>query len=465
MGITAYGLVGIFATLQTIFGLLDMGLSATLNREMARLSLRSEKNQEMRNLVRTMELIYWAISAIIGIAVVAIAPLIAKHWLQTDKLSLETTHKAIITMGLAMAFQLPFSFYSGGLQGLQRQVLFNVIVVTTATIRGVGAILILWLVSPTILAFFTWHIVISTLQTFLAAWFLWRSLPKTGINASFRIEILRGIWRFSTSMSGIAVMSVLLSQLDKVILSKLLTMEMFGYYTLSGMMAMNLYRLIGPVSSALYPRLTQLVAIGDHDGLKQLYHQGCQLMSVLILPIAVIVAFFPKEILLLWTRNPTTVEYTSLILRFLIIGTALSGLGYIPYALQLAYGWTTLTFYSNVGMAIILVPFIFIMTPHYGAVGAAVVWVILNSGYVLVVLPIMHRRLLQGEMWRWYVEDVGLPLTVVIMIAGLGRWLINKPVSQLLVLIYLGIVYIIALLMSTLAAPRIRVWVFNQTLK
>ena len=35
MGIESYGLVGIFASLLALFGLLDMGLSTTLNRELA----------------------------------------------------------------------------------------------------------------------------------------------------------------------------------------------------------------------------------------------------------------------------------------------------------------------------------------------------------------------------------------------------------------------------------------------
>ena len=38
MGIESYGLVGIFASLLALFGLLDMGLSTTLNRELARFS-------------------------------------------------------------------------------------------------------------------------------------------------------------------------------------------------------------------------------------------------------------------------------------------------------------------------------------------------------------------------------------------------------------------------------------------
>ncbi len=51
MGIESWGLIGIFVTLQAIFGILDMGLSSTLNREMARLSVLPGKEQEMRNLV------------------------------------------------------------------------------------------------------------------------------------------------------------------------------------------------------------------------------------------------------------------------------------------------------------------------------------------------------------------------------------------------------------------------------
>ena len=37
LGIEAYGLIGLFATLQAWLSLLDLGLSPTLNREMARL--------------------------------------------------------------------------------------------------------------------------------------------------------------------------------------------------------------------------------------------------------------------------------------------------------------------------------------------------------------------------------------------------------------------------------------------
>src|SRR3990172_3106780 len=150
LGIEAYGLIGIFATLLAVFGLLDMGLSSTLNREMARLSVQEGKSQEMRDLVRTLEIPYWAVGLLLSVIVCLLAPFIAYRWVNVENLAPRTVQTAIVLMGLAVAFQWPMSLYSGGLMGLQRQVILNAINVVMATFRGLGAVLILWLVSPTV---------------------------------------------------------------------------------------------------------------------------------------------------------------------------------------------------------------------------------------------------------------------------------------------------------------------------
>ena len=154
MGVESYGLIGIFATLQAIFIILDMGIGATLTREMARLSVLPGKEQEMRNLVRSLEVIYWCVAVFIGMAIMTISSFIAHHWVKAGQLSPQTIEQALRIMGFAMALQWPASFYSGGLMGLQRQVLLNVINIGMSTLRGAGAVLILWLISPTIQAFF-----------------------------------------------------------------------------------------------------------------------------------------------------------------------------------------------------------------------------------------------------------------------------------------------------------------------
>lgn len=456
LGIEAYGLVGMFVTLQAMFGILDLGLSSTLNRELARLSVHPDKPGEMGQLVRTLEVIYWAVAAVIGLTVLLLASFLAHHWVHPDRLTPATVQQAFLIMGLALACQWPLGFYSGGLMGLQRQVLLNVINIIAATLRGAGAVLLLWLVSPTIQVFFIWQAAVGALQTLAVGWWLWRLLPAGGPPPRFHPQVLRAVWRFAAGMSGISVSYVILANMDKIILSRLLTLEMFGYYMLAWMAASTLSRLVYPLVTATYPRFTQLVSLDNIVGLTNLYHRSCQLMSVLILPAALVVGLFSSELLLVWTRNPITVENTHIILSLLVIGTALNGLEGLPFSLQLSYGWTKLIFFTNVTGMLFLIPSLIFLILHYGAVGAAAVWVILNAGYLLITMQFMHRRLLQDEKWRWYIRDVSFPLGVSLAVAALGRWLLPQQLAPLWLALYLAVLWLAATLAAILVTPHLR---------
>jgi O-antigen/teichoic acid export membrane protein len=346
--------------------------------------------------------------------------------------------------------------------GLQKQVLLNGINVFEATLRGLGAVLVLWLISPTIQAFFIWQIFISMVHVLLVAFFLWHSLPKSGHRSHFQKDLLFRIWRFAAGMTGITLLATILTQTDKIILSKMLPLEIFGYYTLAGAVAMTLYRLIGPVFSAIYPIFTQLISLGDQHGLKELYHTICQFVSVLIFPVGFIIAFFSYDILLIWTQNQLTAENTYLLTSILTCAMVLSGSMYIPYALQLAYGWTKLSIYTNLIAIMLLTPLMILMTSQYGAVGGASVHLILNSGYVLIAIHFMHRRLLPHEKWRWYWEDVGVPLVAAVSTAGMGRLLIGSQTSRFMMMSGLIIVSIFTLGVTAMATTKTRTWILSK---
>jgi hypothetical protein len=143
-------------------------------------------------------------------------------------------------------------------------------------------------------------------------------------------------------------------------------------------------------------------------------------------------------------------------LSLLVIGTALNGLMNLPYALQLAHGWTKLTFYTNIAAVALLAPALILIARRYGAVGAASVWVILNSCYVLITLQLMHRRLLPGEKRRWYVRDVSLPLAASLVVAGLGRWFLPHQLGSLTLALYLAVVWLAATLAALLGSSQLR---------
>jgi O-antigen/teichoic acid export membrane protein len=453
LGIEAYGMIGFFTTLQAVFALLDLGLSTTLNRELARLSARAGTEQEIVDLVRTLEIVYWSVASVIILLVALLMPLVASYWVNAQHLSPGTIQQSVFLIGVAIALEFPFALYSGGLIGLQRQVHLNAIVITIATLRGVGSLLVLWFISPTIQAFFIWNALVSLAQTLLSALSLWRGLPKATHSARFRIALLIPIWRFAAGLTGISFFSVLLTQMDKIILSKLLTLEAFGYYSLATVVASSLYMIIHPIFTALFPRLSQMIAQDMKEDLSTFYHHSCQFMSVILLPVAIVIALFSKDILIVWTHDQQIAEHTYNIVSLLVIGTALNGLMTIPYALQLAYGWTKLAFYQNVVAVLLLGPLMFWATRHYGAVGAAVLWIVLNASYVLIGIQVMHLRLLRGEKWHWYIQDVGLPLLATLGVASIGRWFFPVQASVVTILVWLLPISMLSIAASVTVAP------------
>jgi O-antigen/teichoic acid export membrane protein len=466
MGIESWGLIGLYVSLQAIFGLLDLGLSNTLNREMARLSVLPNKEQQMRNLLRTLEMVYWGIAVFVGIIAMSLSTLIANYWIKAEGgLPLKTIEQSIFIMGLVIALRMPIGLYSGGFMGLQKHVLLNMINVAVTTLGGFGTVLILWLVVPTIQTFFLCQTVVCIINVLLLALFLWAKLPLGDTKAVFQRQLFKGLWKFAAGMSGISIFAVILTQLDKVILIKMVTLEMFGYYTLATAVRISLNRLIAPLFVSIYPRLTQLASIDDHEELKRLYHKSCQFMSVLILPIATVIAFFSYEILFLWTRNQVIAENTHLLVSILICGTAFNGLMHLPFALQLAFGWTSLSIFKNVIALILLVPFIIYMTKHYGATGAALTWLFLNMGYIFLEIPIMHRRILRKEKWRWYLQDVCLPIMSCILVTGLGRICMNKSMSEFMTSFYIIIVSVLTFMATVITIPIYRTWLFERLVK
>lgn len=434
LGIEAYGLIGVFTSLLALFALLDLGLSATLNRELAKLSARSATDtgagREARDLLRTLETLYWPVALLIGLGVALAAPFIAGDWIRAGSLGVATVERAVVLMGLTIGLQWPASLYAGGLMGLQRQVLLGGISAGVATLRAAGAVLVLANLSATIEAFFWWQAAASVVQTVATGAALRLRLPPSVAAPRFSRGALSKVWRLAAGMAAISALSVVLTQLDKIILVKLLPLAEFGYYSLAWTVATGLYFLIGPLFSALFPRFTQLVAQQNEPGLRGLYHEGCQWMSVILLPVAAVIALFSAELIHLWTGDISLAQHSHLLLSLLIVGTALNGLMSLPTALQLAYGWTSLGIATNLVAVASLVPLMFVLTSRFGAAGGAAAWVLLNGAYVLLALPLMHRRILRGEQWRWYGIDVGLPLIAALAAAGSCKWLFDHLGGQ-----------------------------------
>lgn len=440
MGIEAYGLVGFYLTLLAIALVWSFSASTTLLRALAQAVAARRPAEEFRDSVRTLEVYYWGATALVGVAIVAASGLIGR-WVQADELSGSEVHGAVVLMGIALLFQGPQTLYQGGLQGLDRQVVVNAILATGATLRGVVAVMVLALVSPTPVAFFATQALVSLLQTGAMAGALWRALPSSDQRPQFRRAMIVSVWRFTAGTTIISITAVVLMQTDKLLLSRMLPLTEFGYYSLASQVAISVLLLVGPVYASVFPRLSALTESDAPQALANIYNRASQLVAILVLPAAAVLAAFSTPLLLIWTGNAGIADGAGTLLAVLVIGSALNGLSTVPFALQLAHGWTRLALAQNLIAIALLAPAIIWSARTFGAVGAAVMWPLVNAGYVLIGVRLMHRRLLQDQGSLWYRRSFFAPAIAVSAVVAAG-WLAEPLLPPVLQLVWIGWVFI-----------------------
>ena len=455
LGIEAYGLIGFFATMQALFQILDLGLAATTNREVARCSA-SGNLREAGNLLHTLAVIYWSTAGVIALAILGLAPILARYWLESKQLPQETMKEAVMLMGLTLACRWPIGLYQGVLVGAQRMTVSSRVNIAMVTLGTFGAVAVLAFVSSTIQAFFVWQAGVGLAHAIAMRREAWRAVGGVE-DIQFRLDELKRVWRFSAGMGGIALSSLMFTQLDKILLSKVLTLEQFGHYMLATTVVSVLYVLITPVFNAVYPRFCALAVNDNTEALADFYRSGTRLLASVLFPIAIALAVFSEELMLAWIGDSNIASSVAPVVTLLAIGTALNGIMHYPYALQLAFGMTWLPLTINIALMIVMVPLTIFLALSYGARGGALAWLILEGLYLIFGTWLTHRHLLASLAPRWLFRDVGISLGMSFLVIAAGAWALQHwDLSIHTRLIYGAGLAVFASVLSWLASPSLR---------
>jgi O-antigen/teichoic acid export membrane protein len=459
MGVESWGLVGVYASLWAIFFALDFGLGAALDRQTARLSATPGNEQRLRDLIRTMEVVYGVLGVITAAGVLALSRYISSYWIRPEELTRERVETALAIIAASLAFRWPCALYAAGLRGLQRQVAFNWVLAVSSTLRGAGSVMVQWLVSPTVEMFLIWRAAADAAQAIASGVLLWRALPPAERRARFRKEAIRELRRFSVGAAATGLLFTAMTQMDKIALSRLLSLEMFGYYSFAWIAAETLFGLVYPVTMALSPRLAQLAVKRDNQALATLYHQAAQLISVVVGASTATLAFFSWEAIAAWAGPGSLCEHAAPLLSLLALGTGLCAILRLPHAAQLAHGWTWLGAVANAGSLVLGLPLLLWLTGRLGATGGALVWPLVNAFQLATVIPLMHQRILKGEQARWYVSDLAAPIFAAWIAAGAMRLLFVGASSRFEAGLSVALVMCLSLTAAGLAGSETRRWI------
>lgn len=452
LGVEAYGLIGFYTALQAMFAVLDLGLSQSINREVARAASEDDRAR-VRDLLHTLAFGYWMAAAAIAVGMWAAASWISRHWLSAS-IDADTLSNVVALMGLTVACRFPLCLYLGALIGARRMGLASGIEIAMVTAANLGVVGILAVVSPTIEAFFIWQALIATINILVVRAAAWRALrAQDERRPRFDMGGVQRIWRFSAGIAVTAILGAVFIQSDKIVLSKIVPLADLGRYTLASIAARSLYVLTAPAFSAVYPQMSSLHAAGRLHEIEQLYRLGTRLLMAVLFPAAVFVAVFSTTIFTFWTSDAELAKSLSAVAGFLFLGTALNSAMHFPYALQLAFGKSSLPMVINISLLIIFAPLLVLLSLRFGVVGAAAAWAILNVLYLFWGTWLTHRKLLPGVGLRWLRGDVGVPLLASLVIVGGGGLTLRSldlpaPAAAAIALALAGVTFLAIFLLT-----------------
>ncbi|AHY43382.1 polysaccharide biosynthesis protein [Stutzerimonas decontaminans] len=404
LGAEAYGLIGFFAVLQAWLQLLDAGMSPALVRQVAHYRGQgdlAEGHGPAGRLLRSFELLLLPIALITCVSIFFGSGWIAHTWLQARELSTTTITECISLMGLMVGMRLYATLYKSGLQGVELHGWLNAANMLIATLRYFGGLFLVAYISQDPLDFFLFQaaVALAEMLAFASKAYVQLSSPRLFTGIDWRV--IRPVLPFAGGMFFTSLLWIVLTQLDKVLLSKVLLLKEYGYFSLVALITTGIMTLTNPLVQTLLPRMTMLVAEGRIGEMERLYLNASRFVCSVLFPMAAVIAWHGQSLIFAWTGDLAAAEWSERLLFWYVPGSALMAVGAFQFYLQYAYGQLRLHIWYSVISTAISVPIVAYAALVHGAYGAALAWFFLRLTTFVVWPPMVHRRFAPGLQAIW----------------------------------------------------------------
>jgi O-antigen/teichoic acid export membrane protein len=424
LGVKSYAIINFYAVILGLIAFADAGLTATLNRELAK----DIPIREKSNLVYTIEKIYLIICILVIVIIYSLSDYISQNFLISNSFSREQVSYYIKLMGVGIGFQLFSTLYEGGLMGLQKQVLTNKIKIVWSFFKS-GIVVLPLLYIPTLEFYFVWQIFCNLILLIVLKKYLSQELVSFH-KPKFSKDSLQNIWKYALGMMGIAFISAINIQIDKLVTSKYLDLQSFGYYSLASTIAQIPLLIATPIIIAVFPMLSRFVSTNDYEMKKNHFHFFSYIITTITAPIICCIFIYTIPMITLWTGNVYIANQINFTVKILIIGGFFLCLQLMPYYIGLANGHTKTNIISGVVALFVLVPMIIYSVEKYGMLGATFPWVFINFISFIVLGVILVNKFLPGEFLKWIIQDIFIPVVITFIIAAFIYFITNKLIEK-----------------------------------
>lgn len=401
LGAEAMGIIYFTMALNIVLmAILEMGVSVTIVKEVSAY-FGSDENY-IKKLIGTSSVFYWSIYVLAALLIFLLAPFFVNKWIHLTIMSSATAIEIVRILGIASITVLPKSFYFSLLCGLQKMEFNNIIDVSATALQQLGAFLIL-IMGGGLMAVIYWfvasYVVWLLIYILVSSYFFSFSslIPKISFS------VIKKNYKFVFSTTLISIFATIHTQIDKIAVSKFLSVGALGYYSFaySGVSQGGVFT--GAVSQAAYPSFSALYKKGDKEGLLAQYHKLQDIICFGTVPIFAAIPFAAMPVFT-YVLNARIAHLLFLPITFLCIGFYMSGTINVPYIFSLAANKPGITAKMNFYALFAVLPLAVILIYFFGLPAAGLYFVFYHIFAYIYGIPKICKECIGINVKNWYVH-------------------------------------------------------------
>jgi O-antigen/teichoic acid export membrane protein len=409
LGEDALGIIYFTVMLNSLASVvLEMGICATTVREVA--GCFEEEPAYISELIRTFSLFFWSAYVLISFAVYVLAPVMVEKWINLTTMDAATAIYVLRILGITSLVALPKSLYVSLFRGLQRMEFNNIIDVVTSGLQQFGIILILAL-GGNLFKVVYWFAACYLLRILIYLVCSAHFFSPRALVPGYSLAVVKRNIGYSLKMMSLSFLLAIHKQADKVIVSKLLSIGTFGYYSFAYSSVSRGALVTGAIAQAAFPYFSALSQKGDRNRLITQYHKLQDLLCFATVPLFAAIPFASLP-LFSYLFNEQVARMLLLPITLLCVSFYMNGTLRMASTFTVSTGKPEIVVKLNSFALFILLPITIVLIYQFGLTGAALSWVFYYIFAYVYAVPRICVECLKIPTEKWYLQVLRIFLLI-----------------------------------------------------
>ncbi|MBC7490410.1 MAG: oligosaccharide flippase family protein, partial [Glaciimonas sp.] len=206
------------------------------------------------------------------------------------------------------------------------------------------------------------------------AYCAWRVLPRECSALIWLSDLVKPLCVSGGWLTVSNIISPFMGYVDRFVIGAIVSASAVTYYATPQELTTKLWIIPGALTAVLFPAFAAQIARRDEQTWV-LFKKAVHWLFLALLPVTVALTLFANELLAVWI-NPGFADHSATLLQIFAIGILINCLAHVPFTLIQSAGAARLTALAHLVELPFFIAALWWLTLTYGALGAAVAWLL-----------------------------------------------------------------------------------------